>query len=42
MEGCERLLEFPEVRDELDIWGEVRHRMIDRAVERSGDIMPEN
>jgi len=41
VEGCGRWLEFPEVRNELGIRGEVSHRMINRAVERCGEIMPE-
>ena len=41
VEGCGRWLESPEVRNELGIRGEVSHRMINRAVERAGEIMPE-
>ncbi len=41
VEGCGRWLESPEVRNELGIRGEMSHRMINRAVERCGEIMPE-
>jgi len=41
VEGCGRRLESPEVGNEPGIRGEVSHRMIDRAVERCGEIMPE-
>ena len=41
MEGCGRWLESSEVRNELGIRGKVSHRAINRAVERTGEIMPE-
>ncbi|MGE4212705.1 MAG: transposase [Candidatus Methanomethylophilaceae archaeon] len=41
VEGCGRWLESSEVRNELGIRCEVSHRMLNRAVERSGEIMPE-
>lgn len=41
VEGCGRRLGSPEVGNEPDIRSEVSHRMIDRAVERCGEIVPE-
>lgn len=41
VEGCGRWLKSPEVRNELGIRVGVSHRMINRAVERYGEIMPE-
>ncbi|MGE4212305.1 MAG: hypothetical protein AB7E75_02955 [Candidatus Methanomethylophilaceae archaeon] len=41
VEGCGRWLESPEVRNEPGIRCEVSHRMLNRAVERSGGIVPE-
>jgi len=40
-EGCGRWLESPEVRNGPGIRCEVSHRMLNRAVERSGGIVPE-
>ena len=41
IEGCGRWLESPEVRNELGIRREISHRMLNRAVERVGEHMPE-
>lgn len=41
VEGCGRWLESPEVRNELGIEREISHRMLNRAVDRVGESMPE-
>ena len=40
-EGCGRWLESGEVRNELGIRREISHRMLNRAVDRAGECMPE-
>jgi len=41
VKGCGRWLESSEVRNEIGIRGNVSHRMLNRAIERTGEIMPE-
>ncbi len=41
MEGCGRWLESKEVRNELGIRKEISHRMLNRAIDRVGECMPE-
>jgi len=41
VEGCGRWLDSPEVRQEIGLRNEVSHRMLNRAIERMGEGMPE-
>ena len=41
VEGCGRWLESKEVRQEIGLRNEVSHRMLNRAIDRMGEGMPE-
>ena len=42
VEGCGRWLESKEVRNELGIRKAISHRMLNRAIDRVGECMPES